>query len=173
MDLGLKLARVAPQLALLVPEAAGVPGRREHRENLVRAHAVLGSAYHVAGDVTAAELAYQKARRIADVEAVSPVVRADLDRGVATLRARQNRFAEALDLVASAVAAYLAASDQRRLTEAHAVRGYVLNEAKRFAAALHPGRCRAAVQPGRAGPRTRLTADRDERAVSDPSIHSP
>ncbi len=63
---GLKLAKVAPQLALLVPEAAGADGRREHRENLVRAHCILGGAYRAVGRHAAAESEYETATKIAD-----------------------------------------------------------------------------------------------------------
>ncbi len=133
---GLKLAKFAPKLALLVPEAAGAEGRREHRENLLRAYAVLGSAYRIAGDVAGAESAYLLAQQIADSEAVSPVVRADLAKGIATLRACQKRFSEALDLVDDAEAAYREAGDRRNLADVQAVRGYVLNESLQFAAAI-------------------------------------
>ncbi len=133
---GLKLAKLAPRLALLVPEAGGAAGRREHRGNLARAHAALAAAYRIAGDVAASESEYMLAQKIADSEAVSPIVRADLARGLATLRARMNRFAEALELVDAAEAAYRDAGDRRRMVEACAVRGYVLNESRRFFAAI-------------------------------------
>jgi len=133
---GLKLARFAPQLALLVPEAGGPEGRREHRENLVRARAALGAAFRTAGDVVVAESEYMQAKKIADSEAISPIVRGDLSRGLATLRACQKRFDEALALIESAEAAFRAVGDQRRQAEAQAVRGYVLNEAGRFFAAI-------------------------------------
>ncbi len=138
---GLKLAKFAPQLALLVPEAGGAEGRREHRENLLRAHAILAGAYRVAGQDTAAESEYDLAVRIAAAEALSPVARADLTLRLATRGRRDNRTrqegcAEALNLVDVAEAAYHEAGDRRRLAEAHAVRGYVLNEAKRFYAAI-------------------------------------
>ncbi len=133
---GLKLAKFGPKLALLVPEAGGVEGRREHRENLLRAHAVLGSAYRIAGDVAGAESEYRLAQQIADSEAVSPVFRADLSKGIATLRACQKRFSEALDLVDAAEGAYREAGDRRNLADVQAVRGYVLNESLQFAAAI-------------------------------------
>ncbi len=133
---GLKLAKVAPQLALLVPEAPGADGRREHREQLVRAHCILGGAYRAVGRHAAAESEYETATKIADAEALSPVARADLNSCIAVLRARKDRFEEAIGLVNGAAATYRTADDRRRLAEAHMLRGYVLNEAKRYSAAI-------------------------------------
>ncbi len=138
---GLKLAKVAPQLALLVPEADGPEGRREHRENLVRAHAALASAYRVVGRDATAEAEYELAVKVAETEALSPVAKADLNLRLATRgqrddQTRQRQCSAALDLVAAAAATYRAAGDRRRLAEAHAVRGYLLNEAKNFTAAI-------------------------------------
>lgn len=132
----LKLAKVAPQLALLVPEAAGPDGRREHRENLIRAHYILASVYRMAGRPAVAESEYELALKLADSEALSPLARADLSNRLAALRACQKRSAEALDLVDSAEVVYLAAGDRRRLAEAYGMRGYVLSEAGRFLEAL-------------------------------------
>ncbi|MCP3959250.1 MAG: hypothetical protein GY719_15475 [bacterium] len=137
----MKLAQVAPQLAFLVPEDAGANGRREHRENLVRAHAVLAGAYRVAGRDIAAESEYELAVKIADSGDFSPVARADLNLRRATLGrrdslTRQQRASKALDLVDAAETTYRTAKDRRRLAEAHAVRGYVLNEAEQFTAAI-------------------------------------
>ncbi len=101
---GLKLARFGPRLALLVPEAPGIEGRREHRENLARAHLVLAGAYRAAGRDDAAESEYEQATKIADSEALSPIARADLSLRLATRgrrdRLTRQRCAEALDLVA-------------------------------------------------------------------------
>ncbi|MCP3960497.1 MAG: hypothetical protein GY719_21845, partial [bacterium] len=132
----LKLAKFAPKLALLVPEAGGAEGRREHRENLVRAYALLGGAYRATGQHAAADPEYRRAQRLADSEALSPVARAELGLRIAVLRARTDRFSEALDLVDIAETAYRQAGDRRRLAEAHAMRGYVLNEAERYSAAI-------------------------------------
>ncbi len=132
----LKLAEIAPKLALLVPEADGPDGRREHRENLVRAHYILASVYRMAGRPAVAESQYEIALKLAGSEALSPLARADLSNRLAALRACQRRSVEALDLVDSAEAVYDAAGDRRRLAEAHAMRGYVLNEAGRFLEAL-------------------------------------
>ncbi len=138
---GLRLAKVAPQLARLVPEAAGSEGRREYRENLVRAHVALASAYQLAGFDVAAETEYERAIEIADSEAISPIARADLNLRLATRGRRgnqawQERYSRALDLVDAAEVTYRTADDRRRLAEAQAVRGYVLNEAKYFTAAI-------------------------------------
>ncbi len=138
---GLKLAKYAPQLALLVPEAGGAEGRREHCGDLVRSHAVLAGAYRVVGRDAAAESEYELAIKIADSGDLSPVARADLNLRRATLGrrdslTRQQQASKALDLVDAATATYRAAKDRRRLAEAHAVRGYVLNEAEQFTAAI-------------------------------------
>ncbi len=129
---GLKLAKVAPRLALLVPPSPGADGRREHRENLVRAHSVRAACYRVAGLVDSAESEYARAVEIAEEGPISPIVRADLDLRLSTLRAWQRRFAEALALIDGAEAAFRATDDRRRLSEVYAVRGYALNEAERF-----------------------------------------
>ena len=133
---GLKLARFAPRLALLVPEAAGEEGRRKHHEAQVRAHCVLGAAYRATGRHNAAESAYQLASEIAEAEGISEIARADLDNRRAVLAVRKDRFAEALDLVERATGVYRTAGDQKRLAEAYAMYGYVLNEAERFAEAI-------------------------------------
>jgi tetratricopeptide (TPR) repeat protein len=137
---GLRLAKVAPQLARLVPKAAGDEGQREHREHLVRAHAALASAYRLAGREAAAESEYDLAIKTADSGAMSPLARADLSLRLATRgrdnQSRQEGWPRALELVGAAEAAYRAAGDRRRLAEAYAVRGYILNEAKHFTAAI-------------------------------------
>ena len=130
---GLNLARFAPQLALLIPK---IGGRREHRESLVRAHSVLAGAYRATGRHTAAEAEYERAARVVDSEALSPVARADLNNRRAVLQVRKGRFSEALDLVDAAAATYRTAKDRRRLAEAHGMRGFVLNQARRFAEAI-------------------------------------
>ncbi len=133
---GLRLAKVAPKLVLLVPEAGDAEGRREHRERLVRAHALLATAYRATGQHAAADSEYGRAQRLADSEALSPVARADLDIRISVLRARKDRFSEALDLVDAAETAYRQAGDRRRLAKAHSTRGYILNESRRFFAAI-------------------------------------
>ncbi|MCP3959661.1 MAG: hypothetical protein GY719_17570 [bacterium] len=133
---GLRLARFAPKLALLVPEAPGAEGRRHHREALLRAHCMLAGAYRAAGLHAAAESEYELAQWVADSEAISPIARADLSARLAVFWARKDRFAEALALVAAAAAAYRAAGDRRRLAEAYGVRGYVLAEGRHLAQAV-------------------------------------
>ncbi len=138
---GLELAKVALQLARLVPEAGDEEGRREHIENLVRAHTVLAGAYRVTGREAAAESQYELASEIARSEVLSPIAEADLNLRLATLgrrdcQTRRDGAAKALELIAAAEAAYRTVGDQRRIAEAHSVRGYILNEAKRFSEAI-------------------------------------
>lgn len=130
---GLKLARVAPKLAHLVPEK----GReRQHGEQLVRAHAILGNARRALGWHDAAEAEFGLAFKIADSLAVSPSSRADLDRRLSVLRACQKRFAEAQELTDKSVEAFRRLKDRQGLAHALATRGYVLNEAELFAEAI-------------------------------------
>ncbi len=72
------------------------------------------------------------AQKIADSESIAPIIRADLIHGLAPIRACQKRFDDALGAIDTAEITYRAEGDQRRLAEAYAVRGYVLNEAGRF-----------------------------------------
>ncbi len=133
---GLKLARVAPRLAELVPEGRGRGSRRRHREWLIRAHATLGGAYRATGRLDAAESEYALALRIADSLRISPPARANLCRRLAVLRACQKRYVEALELADEAAEIFRGRKDRQGLAAAIATRGYVLNEEGRFADAI-------------------------------------
>ncbi len=55
----LRAAAVAPRLAAAVPEENSPEGRREHRDRLVRAHCIFGSAYRAAGRPHEARLPFR------------------------------------------------------------------------------------------------------------------
>ncbi len=131
---GLRWARVAPDLARATPEEEGPEGRRAHREDLVKAHAILGGAYRAAGRPDDAEKPYQDALRIAESEAISPAVRVFLKQRLAVLRACQGRPEAALRLLAEA----LEAQPEPGLGRSNTLvpRGYVLNDLGRFSEAV-------------------------------------
>ncbi len=130
---GLKLARVAPRLALLVARE----GRQiEHAEQLVLSHAILGGAHRALGRLDAAESEYEKALMVADSSPISQVVRAELYRRLAVLQTCQKRFTEALALADDSVEACRKHNDLLGLAVATTIRGYVLNEAGRFPEAI-------------------------------------
>ncbi len=133
---GLKFARVAPRLALLVPEGDQPNERRQHREAQVKAHAVFAAALRTIGRPDMADSEYELALKIADSAAISPSARAHLNHRLAVLRACQKRFVEALALVDEAVEIFRRERDSLGLAEALAKRGYVLNEAERFTEAI-------------------------------------
>ncbi len=133
---GLKLARIGPKLAELVPAARGRREKRRHGERLVRAHATLGGAYRATARLKAAESEYALALKIADSAGISPVPRADLYRRLAVLRAWQERFTEALALTHEAIEIFRRRKDRQGLAAALAAHGYVLNEQGHFAEAV-------------------------------------
>ncbi len=133
---GLKLARMGPRLAGLVPEARGPEGRRRHQEQLIRSHASLGGAHRATGGLDVAEAEYARALKIADSSDISPTSRANLNRRLAALRACQKRYAEALALADEAAEIFRHCKDRQGLAAAVATRGYVLNEKGRFAEAI-------------------------------------
>ncbi len=100
---GLKWAKVAPDLALKIPEE---DGPRQHREGLVMAWTILGGAFRACSDYNAAEEPYRKARRFATSVLVSDLVRTDMERRLSTLRACQGRSDDALELATAAVAKF-------------------------------------------------------------------
>ncbi len=130
---GLKLARVAPKLARLVPDE---DRQTEHREQLALAHAVLAGAYRATGRPSVAESEFVRALEIADSASVSPSVRAQLYRRLAVLRACQKRFTEALALADRSVETFGKLKDHHGLTIATTTRGFVLNESGRFHEAI-------------------------------------
>ncbi len=119
-----------------MPKGDGPRKQRQHRETLVKAHAVLAAALRTIGRTDAAESEYELALKIADSAAISPSARAHLNHRLAVLRTSQKRFAEALALVEEAVELFRREGDDLGLAEALAKRGYVLNEAGRFAEAI-------------------------------------
>ncbi len=75
--LGLKWAKVAPQLAAKVPEDDGLDGRRAHYDDRVIAHTLLGTAYNATSQHEAAEEEFQTCLKIVETEDVSDRVRLD------------------------------------------------------------------------------------------------
>ncbi len=133
----LKWAKIAPDLALLVPEDDGPEGRREHRGRLVKAWAILGSAYRAAGQPREAEEPYSQALKLISSESVSPLIRADIGRRLSYLRACQGRHDEALKLARQAVDSLRQDLDKgRALARALIAKGYALTEYRRFDEAL-------------------------------------
>ena len=131
---GLELALVGPRLAQAVPEDPSLVGRREHRERVVRAYAILGSAYRALTRYPDAESAYRVAFRLC-CGRVSSACRAGVDIRVAYLRACQDRFAEAQRLVTQAEKLFQAENDQVGAGTAAVVRGAILLRADEYALA--------------------------------------
>ncbi len=147
---GLRWAKVAPQLALLVPEDGGPPEggespddrrrrlaeeRQAHREDLVKAYAILGGAYRAVSRPDDAEEPYQTAVRLAASEAITPAARADLDQRLSYLRICQGRLDEAEALLSGALEA-LDDSDPVLLADVLLKQAYIHAELERFAEAI-------------------------------------
>ena len=135
---GLAIARVAPDLALLVPEPQGKhddeEARRVHRERLVRAYAVLGGAYRTFGRYGEADECYRFALKIAP--SVSSAARADLFQRLAALRACQERYDEAVTLAGQAADIFKSLKRFDQLACALAAQSFAYCEARRFDEAL-------------------------------------
>ncbi len=132
---GLRWAKVVPRLALLVPERQG--RKRRHREDLVKANAILGGAYRAAGRPDDAEEPYRIALGIADAEAISPMAQADLLQRFSSLRICQGELEKALDLLDEVLESYenqpfLASRAGRALVR----RGYALEKLQRYSEAV-------------------------------------
>ncbi len=140
--LGLEFAKIAPRLALLIPEKypdewrwASDSVKQEHRELVVRSYALLGGALRVVARFRDADRAYREAARYADSGVISQLWRANLGKRLAKLRSAQGRFAEALKLIEPAIEIYRKQGDQVCYADALNTRGYVLGEARRFSEA--------------------------------------
>ena len=127
---GLALARVAPDLALLVPEGTHPRERRVHRERLVRAYATLGGAYRAVGQPETANQPYRLALKLG--EAISPAARADLHQRLATLRAYQGHFDESIELGKQAATVFRSLKLFDQLACALAAIAFAYVEARRF-----------------------------------------
>ncbi len=131
----LKWAEVAPRLALKVPEDAGPEGRQAHREDLARAHVILGGAYRATSRFDDSEEQFEIAVRLAESEAIRPTVRVFLNQRLSYLRAYMGRPDEALRLCDEA----LEIQGRETCTERSDTlvrRGYALAELGRFAEAV-------------------------------------
>ena len=131
---GLKTARIAPGLALLVPEGTHPHDRQEHRERLVRAYATLGGAYRAVGQPQTAEEPYRCALKLAGP--ISPAARADLYQRLATLRTCQKRYDEAIRLGHEAGTIFRSSGNFGQLACALASQAFAYVEAHRFSEAL-------------------------------------
>ncbi len=131
---GLQLAAVLPDLALLLPEGHTALERLAHREQLARAHAILGGAYRATNQLDQAEKPYRRALKLA--QTCSPTIQADVSQRLAILRASQKRFAEASKLAKRAADFFR--NEQRfiDLSGALAAQAFALVEARRFSDAL-------------------------------------
>ncbi len=92
-------ARVAPKLALLVPEGRDPETHQAHREDVVMGHALLGGAYRAVSRHDDAEEQYRIALGIVELNPISSEFRVDLLRRLAYLRIFQGRPEEAMDLL--------------------------------------------------------------------------
>lgn len=99
----LKWARIAPELALKARREDGARGRRDHRERLIEAWVVRGSALRSCGDYRASHESYREARKLARVKYVSDSLKADVKRRLSTLKACQGKNDDALELATGAV----------------------------------------------------------------------
>ena len=140
---GLELAEVAPQLALLIPTKSleewkyvGKAEKQPYRELLVRSFAVLGGAYRAVARFAEAEASYRSAARHADRGPISPIVRANLEKRLAKLRAAQGRESESVRLLDGAIASYREFGDQITYADALVTKGCVLVDLHRFSEAV-------------------------------------
>ncbi len=131
---GLRWARVAPDLARATPAEKRPKGRQAQRDNLVKAHVILGGAYRATGQYAAAAEQYRTALRIAAAEAISPAVGAFLNQRLAVLRACQGRPESALKLLAEALKVHPEPGLEHSDTLIR--RGYVLYDLERFTEAI-------------------------------------
>ena len=142
---GLRIAKVAPQIALAInsrrrpgSDRQGPEKMQLRRDLLVRAYASLGDASRAAGNPHEAEEPYQKALRITESEAISRPEKANLYRRLAALRACQKRYGEGLELAEKAVQIDRTLDDTKNLAWSLTILGYVYIEGSRFHEAL-PG----------------------------------
>ncbi len=117
----LKAAETAPRLAAAVTEEDSPEGRREHRDRLVWAHCILGSAYRAVAEQADARRVFNQALRLAR-KGISPGARTLLYRRLAYLEAAENKLDQALE---RANQAKDASDGPNNLGAAYAVRGYV------------------------------------------------
>ncbi len=139
---GLELAYMAPMLALQIPKRR--PGewlhctpeseKQQHRDLLLRSHAVLGGALRAGGRLDEAERDYAAAWQVCESGPVSPTARADLYKRHARLRCEQRRFDEALEMIELAIGIYRN-HEEIYFADVILMKGYVLYEAGRFAEA--------------------------------------
>ena len=128
---GLELAHVGVRLARAVPETPSPAGRLEHRERIVRAYALLGSAYRAVTRYEEAEEAYREASHLCRGRVSGPC-RAGVAMRVAYLRVCQDRFTEGLRLIRQARQLFQTSDDAIGAGTAAALHGAILVEAGDF-----------------------------------------
>lgn len=133
---GVTLARVAPRLALAVPEELGPSGRKDHRKRVVRAYGLLATALRKAGLIQQAGKPLQMAFRICDQERISGSGRAELCIRRALHLSGMKRFEEALDALDRATELYQLEGDAAGIGLALATRGTVCAQACWFPEAV-------------------------------------
>ncbi len=140
---GLEMAKVAPKLALKIPQRRPYdwrhltdPSEKQLlRELRVRSHAVLGGAYRAGGMMDESEGTYQTAGKVCDSGPVSLFARADLYRRLARLRSSQKSYDAALDLLEFAIKVF-DDRDPDCFAASLLMKGYVLGENGRHAEAV-------------------------------------
>ena len=131
-EAALKAAEIAPRLAAALPEEDSSEGRRRHRDSLIRAYCILGSAYRAVGRPTEAWHPLSRALQVARKE-ISSKARAMLYRRIAYLKAGQKELEEALKF---AEKAKKVSDGPNYLGAAYTVRGYVHTKLGRFSKAV-------------------------------------
>ena len=132
----LKWAKIAPDLALLVPKDDSPEGRREHCDRAVKAWAILGSAYRASGRPSEAEEPYSQALNLISSESISTLIQADTGRRLSYLRACQGRHDEALELATEAADSLRDLGNGRALARALIAKGYALFGLRKYSEAL-------------------------------------
>ncbi len=132
----LTMAKIAPRLALLIPEVAGQAGRLRHRSLIARAYGVLGSAYRAVGDLEAAQREYQIALRIINSEGLQGVELGTIYCRMSVLATCKRQFSEALELIDRALTIYADLDDTRRIAEGVAIKSAALGNAGRYSEAI-------------------------------------
>ncbi len=139
---GLKMAQIAPRLALLVPEQSSQAGRLRHRSLTVEAYGLLGSAHRANRQLVDAQRQYKTALRIVESEGIGGLTLADLHRRWSVLQICLKRFSGALELIDSAITVYRANDESKLLAEALVIRAAVHGNSGNFKAAIEDcGEC--------------------------------
>ena len=135
-QVGLGVARVAMRLTRTLPEGKTAMSRSMDLARMVKAHAVVGSAYRAAGHPDVAERQFRAGLLFCRKPSTPRSAKADLYWRFAVLRAYQKRYDEALKLAADSLEIYKAGGDPQGEGTALAIRGLVYAYARRFSRAV-------------------------------------